>query len=486
MPPAKESSSRKAALKTIADALLALDEKKRYNKIDFFAPYSKQQEFFDAGLKFRERLFSAGNQLGKTYGCGAEMVYHLTGNYPEDWLGLRFDRPIRAWCAGVSVSLVREAAQTILCGVAGVEIAYGSGLIPKRALLKKTILHGTSDSYDTVQVAHKSGGVSTLRFMSYEQGRPKFQGGTVDFIWLDEEPPMDVYQECVARLLQTKGSLIISFTPKLGRTSLYNYFTRDNKEHKRGFVNMTIYDVPMTDEERKARVDLIRPSERDTVLKGMPSVFEGRVFEVPEEDIFVPQFKIPMHWWKLWGIDFGISHPFAAVLLCWDKDNDVIYVTNTYRMSSTTSDQHAAAMKRVAENVPVAWPQDGTARKEFEGELTAAADIYRKHGLRMLHEHSQFPEGGYGFEAGIMAITDRLVAGKLKFFNHLSELREEYMMYHRKDGHVVKDGDDLLSALRQAIMMLRYAKQVPLGSGRPKADSNAPAEDAAFSWDWWK
>ncbi len=31
-------------------------------------------------------------------------------------------------------------------------------------------------------------------------------------------------------------------------------------------------------------------------------------------------------WPKLWAIDFGIDHPFAAVLLAWDRDYDCVYV----------------------------------------------------------------------------------------------------------------------------------------------------------------
>jgi hypothetical protein len=34
----------------------------------------------------------------------------------------------------------------------------------------------------------------------------------------------------------------------------------------------------------------------------------------------------------------------------------------------------------------------------------------------------------------------------------------EFRLYHRKDGKVVKEHDDLLSATRYAIMMLRHAR----------------------------
>ena len=40
---------------------------------------------------------------------------------------------------------------------------------------------------------------------------------------------------------------------------------------------------------------------------------------------------------------------------------------------------------------------------------------------------------------------------------HLHDWFEEFRLYHRKDGKVVKEGDDLMAATRYAIMMLRFA-----------------------------
>ena len=44
-----------------------------------------------------------------------------------------------------------------------------------------------------------------------------------------------------------------------------------------------------------------------------------------------------------------------------------------------------------------------------------------------------------------------------KVFANLTEWMEEFRMYHRKDGLIVKERDDLMSATRIAIMMLRIA-----------------------------
>jgi hypothetical protein len=51
--------------------------------------------------------------------------------------------------------------------------------------------------------------------------------------------------------------------------------------------------------------------------------------------------------------------------------------------------------------------------------------------------------------------------GRLKVASHLNDWFEEFRMYHRKDGKVVKERDDLMAATRYGIMMLRYAETEP-------------------------
>jgi hypothetical protein len=48
---------------------------------------------------------------------------------------------------------------------------------------------GVADAIDSVLVKHVSGDPSTIGFKSYDQGREKWQGETLDAVWFDEEPP---------------------------------------------------------------------------------------------------------------------------------------------------------------------------------------------------------------------------------------------------------------------------------------------------------
>jgi len=76
----------------------------------------------------------------------------------------------------------------------------------------------------------------------------------------------------------------------------------------------------------------------------------------------------------------------------------------------------------------------------------------------MLSTHAQFEDGTNGVEAGITDMYERMETGRWKVFAHLNDWFEEFELYHRKDGMIVKLNDDLISASRYALMMKRHAK----------------------------
>src|SRR5579859_3832473 len=323
------------ALQETLEALEALDYRLTYQKFYDFRPYVKQQEFLDLGATKRERLLIAGNQNGKTQIGAYEVACHMTGLYPENWKGRRWDRPTRGWIAGETSLVVRDVQQRKLCGEPGVEEAFGTGMIPKDLFVDKpSLARGITDAYDTIQVRHVSGGISVARFKSYEQGRQKFQGESIDWGWCDEEPPEDVYAEFLTRTVATSGMAFMTFTPLKGRSSVVIRFL-DEPSPDRGVVTMTIEDaLHITPEERARIIAGYLPHEREARARGVPMLGSGRIFMAPEESVIEePITEIPPFWYKLWGIDFGIDHPFAAALILWDKDADVIHVHHTYRVS---------------------------------------------------------------------------------------------------------------------------------------------------------
>ncbi len=222
-------------------------------------------------------------------------------------------------------------------------------------------------------------------------------------------------------------------------------------------VSMTIDDVDHYTAEDKARIIASYPAhERDARAKGIPTMGSGRVFPVAEDLIKVAPLAIPKHWAQINGLDFGWDHPFAAVNLAWDRDADCVYVCKAYRQKEATPVIHSASIKPWGQWIPCAWPHDGYQHDKGSGDQLK--ELYRAQGLNMLAEHATHREGGFGIEAGIMDMLERMQTGRFKVFENLVEWFEEFRLYHRVDGKIVKERDDLMSASRIGLMMLRYAE----------------------------
>lgn len=470
---------------------MALEEKarrKRENRLDSYVPYPKQREFHRAGadLAVRERLLKAGNQLGKTWSAGFETAMHLTGRYPDWWDGAFFDHHISAWAAGVTGEVTRDSVQRVLCGRIN---AIGTGAIPADAIRDRSMKRGVADAIDTIIVRHGGGGdiqplESILGFKSYDQGREKFQAETLDFVWLDEEPPIDIYTEAVTRTNATDGIVAMTFTPLKGMSDVVKRFLID-KVPGTHVTTMTIYDaLHYTDAQRQAIILGYPLHEREARANGVPTLGSGKIYPIDEAAIKVKSFAIPEHWPRIAGIDFGWTHPTAGAWIAWDRESDTVYVYDAYRVKEQTPEVHSVAFRGRGTWIPVAWPHDGE-NTTAAGAGKPLAEQYRKAGVNMLKARATHPpkpgeeegSGGNSVEAGLMDILDRMQAGQFKVFEHLGDFFEEMRMYHRDDGKIVKTDDDLLDAVRYAVMMLRHAK-LPESKRRP-ASTWAPADAGA-------
>lgn len=465
--------------KTI-EKIQLLEERRRrvkYNALKFYRPYPKQIEFHNADSS--ERMLGAGNQTGKTMAGSREAAYHATGLYPDNWCGARFDKPTVGWVGGVSGEVIRDTTQKLLVGRMQDVDAIGSEAIPKDCIIEPSKALGVKDLLDHVKVKHISGGTSLIFFKSYEKGREKFQGETIDWVWLDEEPPEDIYSECLTRT--NKGQLgqflMITFTPLKGMTTVaYDFYSGINPQ--KHLTVMTIYDVDhYTKEERDKIVASYPAHERDARAKGVPTVGEGRIFLTPEDDLKHSLQTFPRWWPHLIGQDFGYgqsdaSHPTALVWMCWDRDRDIIYIYDCCYVRKPTPIKVAGVIRGRCDSIdwiPIAWPHD--AMKASGGnEKGTIAELHQIQGMQMLAEHAKFEDGGNSVEAGIMDMDQRMGDGRLLVAAHLSEWFDEYRMYHRakpKSGNImsqaviVKLRDDLMSATRYAIMCLRHADCEP-------------------------
>lgn len=192
--------------------------------------YPKHLEFFEAGARYKERCFMAANRIGKTTVGAYEVALHLTGEYPSWWKGYRFNRATHWWVAGKTNETTRDIVQKALLGNVRADrnrrTVDGTGMIRKSLIDTSRISwkQGVTDLVDTVYVRHATGDWSTLGIKSYQQGRDAFEGTEKDGIWHDEEPPRDIYDESLMRIMTTNGLYMLTFTPLQGLSEVVLQF----------------------------------------------------------------------------------------------------------------------------------------------------------------------------------------------------------------------------------------------------------------------
>lgn len=410
--------------------------------------YPKHMAFFEAGPKFRERAMMAANRVGKTEGVGGyELTCHLTGKYPKWWIGRRFDRPIRAWASGTTNQTTKDILQAKLLGPIN---DIGTGLIPGDLIVGQPKKKASSvpDTIETVQVRHVSGGVSVLGFKSYEQGRKAFEGVEQDVVLLDEEPPADVYAECLVRTMTTGGMIMLTFTPLQGVSEVVLMFMpggqvpRDFGETGRFIVSATWDDAPhLTEESKKELWAGIRPHERDARSKGIPSLGSGAIYPISEDDLLVDDFPIPDFWPRSYGFDYGWNCT-AALWGARDRDHDILYLYSEYKRGHAEPETHASNIRLRGEWISgVSDPAKGTSQKDGEKLLETYQSILK--GL--------YPADN-AVEAGLFDVWLRMTSGRLKVFRSLTEWLGEFRIYRRDEkGKVVKENDHLMDCMRYRV-----------------------------------
>ena len=266
----------------------------------------------------------------------------------------------------------------------------------------------------------------------------------------------------------TGGILYITFTPEEGVTEVVHQFVNDLKPGQ-ALIRAGWDDAPhMTKERQEQKMGAIPAHEREMRTRGVPLMGSGLVYPVLEDILTANNVQLQKHWPRIIGVDFGWEHAATLVSVAWDRDSDIIYIYDVWKQAKALIEIHALAVKSRGEWIPVAWPHDGLKHDTKSGK--PMADLYRAMGVNMhMNPFSNPPsagqkegQGGNGVEVGVQEILSRMETGRFKVFSHLKEWFDEWRMYHRKDGQIVKLNDDLMDATRYAVMMRRHAITQPV------------------------
>ena len=453
-------------LLNIARAIQSFTEHKKYNLIDSVFPsdgpfsrdaYHKHITFFNAGANHRFRVLGGGNGSGKSFAGDYELTLHMTGEYPDWWEGARFKNAIKCWVVCESGNLWRDSMQSILLGATGEE--HGTGLIRKDLLVDTKSMPGVPGAIGQIKVRHKSGGVSSVTVKSFEMGREQFQAATLDLLIFDEEPPDDIYSECMMRTRgvagdKEPGKVMMMFTPLKGITPVVLRFLPNGRfpmggthpEHPDRFaIPISWEDAPhLTEEDKATMIAEMPPNERDARTKGIPALGSGRVYPVSEEDIRVKPFEIPDYYPRAYSLDFGWNNT-AALWFAQDPVTQIIYVYSEYKKGKVPDQQHAYAIMQRGDWMSGAADPSGGGRRD-DGRMRI--DYFRSLGLD-LHP------GYNSLVPGIAQVYNMLESGTLKVFSNLNMFFDEFRVYRydsKVPNNIARNQDDhLLDCLRYGI-----------------------------------
>jgi phage terminase large subunit-like protein len=452
--------------------LQAIAHREKYAKIQtLFSDKGKTRRFlykkhlihFKAGKKYRQRLFMCGNRVGKTTAAGVELVYHLTGEYPQWWEGRRYRLPQDWWVCGEYSHTIRSSLQPLLIGPVG---DFGTGLIPRHLLDidSMTAAKKMDTPITDFKVRHSSGGYSTVGFRSYDQGRRAFQS-TERCIWLDEEPPKDVFEECLMRTM-TRASgdgesmLLLTFTPLNGWSETIKSFIGEEINYTEGqkglgkWMTMADWDdVPhLTEKDKEEMREHWRktaPHLLDARSKGIPVLGEGAVYPIEASRVFIDPISIPETFKRVFALDFGFDPDPTAIL--WgaiDPETDCLYIYAEHYLKMAEPMIHAAVINqhtRLAKyTIPGVCDPSGGGSSTADGKFTK--DIYRKeYGIIMVSAINSV-------EPGITTVLDYLTRDRLKIFNTCVNTKREFHMYQRDKRGNPSGADHLMDCLRYLVM----------------------------------
>lgn len=336
---------------TMNEALLSLTEglrnAARNPNIHSYSPHAKQLVFHKSSKK--KKLYIGGNRSGKTTGGVTEDIWRATNTHPY-----------RSDLNAVGPNRGRVVAVDFVQGVEKI-------LFPQfRQWLAPSMIRGGvwEDAYDkTLRTLYFENG-SFIEFMSYDQDLDKFAGTSRHWIHFDEEPPKPIWQECMARLVDTHGDYWITMTPVEGMTWIYDDLYEKNTDLPEGDeADVEIIEVDMTEnpylnaEAIQAFKDSLDEEEISKRVQGKFVQVGGRVYKNFDpkigglhilEDNYAPdevRAKAKDHLIVV-SLDHGLNNPTAVHWHLVDRDGYAITFHEHYQKEWTIN-QHAQKIKQV-------------------------------------------------------------------------------------------------------------------------------------------
>ena len=409
--------------------------------------HKKQMAFHKCDKK--NRWVFGGNRSGKTE-CGAvETVWLARGIHP-----FKNNKPISCWVVSLSKQVQRDVAQSKI-------LHY----LRKDWIESVVMSSGRSDSaesgvIDFIMVKNVFGSLSKIGFKSCDQGREKFQGSSLDFVWFDEEPPYDIYQECRMRVLDRKGEVFGTMTPLKGLTWVYNeIYLNTNHDDNVWHEEMEWADNPYLDKaEVEAMTKSLSADELESRRYGKFMQCGGLVYSEFDENVHVIEpFDVPKEWYDTISIDPGLNNPLSAHWYAQDYDGNVYVIAEHFDKGKDVA-FHAGRIKEISArlnwhytNGKICALIDSAATQRTLASSKSVVDLFYENDILVN------PKVNKDMFSGINKVKSYLKDGEGKphlfIFKSCRNLIEEIKGYWWGDNDLpVKKDDHCLDEMRYYLM----------------------------------
>jgi phage terminase large subunit-like protein len=380
-----------------------------------YQPMPKQIKFHSSQAK--GRAFMGGNRSGKTVGGACELVMWLTGNHTY-----RNVPPPPVRMRAITVDFLEGVDKIILPEIAK--------WIPPSYLINQS----WEQSYNKMNHTLTLENGSFVELMSYEQQLDKFAGTSRHGIWFDEEPPKAIFNENMARLIDTGGDWWLTMTPVEGMTWVYDDIYLAARTNPHFFVVEVGMDenVHLNLMEIEALQSTWSEEERKARRTGQFVAMGGLVYKAFDPSIHIvndivhnPEQWVHLKKWQHYlGMDAGINNPtcflFAAI-----SPDDRLVIYDEYYESGRTVGQNAAAILdkiRLLQIEPGWIVGDPSIKNRDPITATSVHLEYVKSGLPIVLGNNEV-------KAGISAIISLLENKQLFITSNCENLLREMARY---------------------------------------------------------
>lgn len=432
---------------------IELEEKRRYreNKIDRYNTGEKKhikQINFHKCTK-RNRWVFGGNRSGKTE-CGAvETVWLARGIHPY-----KENKPRDGWVVSISQQVQRDVAQSKILSYLKKEWIHDIVMISgKKGSAENGVI-------DTILVKNVFGSISKIGFKSCDQGREKFQGTSLDYVWFDEEPPEDIYLECRMRVLDKCGEIFGTMTPLKGLTWVYNtIYLNEKNDDDVWYEHIEWGDNPfLSANEIKKFSSSLSADELESRKYGNFMSGTGMVYnEFDENYNVIDPFDVPIEWYDKISIDPGLHNPLSCHWYACDFDNNIYVIAEHYEKQKTI-DYHSKRIKEISQSIN--WPlKNGKIEALIDSAANQRTLASEKNVVELFYDYGilTIPQVNKDLFSGINRVKSYLKnsLGERKLFifkNCVNLIREIKGYFWGNDESPVKKDDHALDELRYYIM----------------------------------